>query len=136
MKKLTPLLISLVLTVILCFPAFGANVTDKAANGKIITITGLDTDWWSTKPGPNGLGTPGDLEIEKIIFYPGATGDIMIIHDGAIDSEEVGYLGTCADVYDRIEITFETPKKCQPVIDISDCTLGTAANARVVIHLK
>jgi len=135
MKKLTTLLISLMLTVALCYPAFGASA-GTAKGEKCITITGIDpadgdTDWYSTK-----VGYPYDLDIWCIVFYPSATNDIMIIHDDGLDTWELFDSGKCADTYDARVLYFPPRTMIRPVIDASDCTIGTPANAKVKIYFR
>jgi len=129
MKKLTTLLVSLIFTVMLCLPAFGANVTVKGK--KCITITGLDADWYATTE-----GYPSDLDIWCVVFYPSATGDIMVIHDDGLDTWVPFESGESADKYDKTILYLPPGMKIKPVIDISDCTLGTAANAKVKIYFR
>ncbi len=106
-----------------------ANTTTVGQN--TIQITGLDADWiYSTVMGIAGA----QCFITAIEFIPSATDDRMIIHDGGIDDAAIFDSGPCVDEYSIKYVTFNPPKPCDPVIDISDCTLGTPANAKVVIH--
>lgn len=132
MKKLTTLFISLMLTLILCFPAFSATVKGK----KCITVTGIDpadgtTDWYATEE-----GYPTHLDIWCIVFYPSATGDIMKIHDDGLDTWEVFDSGESADKYDKTILYLPPGTKVKLVIDASDCTIGTPANAKVKIYFR
>jgi len=130
MKKLTTLLVSLIFTVMLYLPAFGANTTTPGEKCITIVFDGT-TDWYSTKEGyPNGL------DIWCIVFYPSATDDIMIIHDDGLDTWEPFESGLSADKYDKSVLYFPPRTMVKPVIDISDCTLGTAANAKVKIYFR
>ncbi len=117
--------------------------------GNFLQIKGLDADW----------SLPGDLDaffdetglrVKSIKFIPSATNDVMVIKEA-----DPGYATTAAiiaaqsttapelfyakavDVYDqRIEyFGGDKGKVIRPFIDISDCTLGTAANARVEFEL-
>jgi len=132
MKKLKLFLTSLSLISILFIGIQSIHATNTTVNGKhSITITGLDADWTATSE-----GHLYDLDIAMIIFYPSATGDIMIIHDGGIDGEEFFDSDACADVYDTRVIYYPPGTMYSPVIDITDCTLGTAANAKVKIYFR
>ena len=135
MKRLTTVIVSLIFVVALCSPAFGvANDTKKAANGKIVTITGLDTtDWSSTVSGVNGLGTPGDIELWAIIFYPSATDDRMVINDGGEDGNEIWDSGKTPDDYTPRLFYFPPGTKCKPYIDIDD---RTGTDIKVIIYLR
>lgn len=135
MKRTTILILSMVFIFALSFSAFGAaNVTTKAANGKVVTITGLDADdWYSVYGGVNGLGTPGDIEIWAIMFFPSATDDRMVINDGGADEEELWDSGICADKYDTRVFYFPPGTKAKPYIDIDDRT-GTAIKVKLYLR--
>jgi len=126
MKKL-----KLFLTILALFwgvqTVYATNTT--AIGAHCVTITGLDADWDST----SHFNFP--LDIWCIVFYPSATGDQMIIHNGDLDDEEFYDSDEVADAYDTRVIYFP-PNSTNPVIDISDCTLGTAANAKVKIYYR
>ena len=103
-----------------------ANTTKLGS--KSITITGLDANWsWETD-GP----FPAGIRITSIVFIPSATADRMIIRDGSSTGAEIfdsgGAVGT-APIFEPIIPT----KKLYPTITIAQCTLGTAANAKVII---
>ena len=135
MKKLTTVILSIAFIFALSFQAFGvANVTTKAANGKVITITGLDTtDWYSVTSGVNGLGTPGDVEIWAVIFYPSATDDRMVINDGGAAGNVIWDSGVCADAYDTRVFYFPPGTKGKPYIDITD---RTGTTLKLIIYLR
>jgi hypothetical protein len=125
MKKLK--LFVLLLILFFCTPLYAANVVAIGAN--CVTITGLDEDWdWG-----DTYNYP--LDIWCIVFYPSATDDRMIVHNGDIDDEEFFDSDKVADEYDTRVIYFP-PNSIVPVIDISDCTLGTAASAKVKIIFR
>ena len=129
MKKLTTLLMSLMFTLILCFPAFGVNATEKGK--KCITITGLDADWYATAE-----GYPMALDVWAVVFYPSATNDRMILNDDGADTDPFFDSGLCADTYDVRIIYFPPGTKVKPYFDTHDATLGTAANAKVKIYFR
>lgn len=117
-----------------------ANVT--AVTGSHVTITGLDADWYLS----NDLADWADtgLLLRAIRFNPSATDDIMVIIDGPAGggfvawSTAVGemFRAECATAYDdRIRYYNAPPmRRYYPVIDISACTLDTAANAVVTFE--
>jgi len=96
--------------------------------GNAITISGLDADWvWSTDtPFTNGI------KCHSIMFHPSAANDILIVNDESISGSELMRVKCSGDTDDRI--VYLGGRWCKPCIDISDCTLGTAANARVTIQ--
>jgi len=129
MKKYIFLAIGIFFVLAIGLITMGANTTDPAV--KLITITGLDDDWYGIKQGfPNGI------ELWAVVFYPSATNDRMIIHDGGLDNDEIFDSGTVADSYDRTVLYYPPKTFVKPVIDITDCTLGTAASARVKIYYR
>jgi hypothetical protein len=103
-----------------------ANVTTVGTNQ--IQITGLDADWsWE-----DDTDFIAGIWVRSIQFLPSAANDIMIIHDKTIDGADIfntGPTGGTAPILEPEGI----PVKMYPVIDISDCTFTTAANAKVII---
>ena len=108
-----------------------ANTT--TVKNRIVQITGLDVDWhWNVElPDFSGLDA---ISVRRISFRPSAANDVMIIHDGTIDGVSVFEVKCAADTDDRIKY-FNPPERMAPVIDISDCTLGVAADAKVIIEI-
>ena len=105
-----------------------ANVTTKGRGS--VTITGLDADWAYTTDG--GFDADIGMKVSSIQFNPSAANDVMIVHDGGIDAAEIfdsGPAGSTAPIFKN----FDPPRWIRPWIDISDCTLGTPANAKVII---
>lgn len=104
-----------------------ANVTTIAGNA--ITVSGLDADWiWSA----DTPFTPG-IKLHSISFTPSAANDILIVNDESISGPEL-----FREKADTVETTVQYyhGKWVKPCIDISDCTLGTAANARVTFIIE
>ena len=107
-----------------------ANTTK--ISGRQIMITGLDADWSID----NDLtGYDAGFKIISIVFVPSAANDVMVIKNSKA--------GTAADAdMFRVKVTGDTDQRIEyyygnvhfPFIDISDCTLGTAANAKVLIN--
>ena len=98
-------------------------------NGPIITITGLDADWlWNS----DTVFTNG-IKVHSIRFHPSGANDIMIIHDHGIDGAEIFSVKCSGDTDDRVQ--YYNGAWLRPVIDITDCTLSSAAAAKVTIHV-
>ena len=102
-----------------------ANTT--SIKGNIIEITGLDADW----QGSTDTGIT-QMKVSAIQFNPSAVDDVMKIRDGGT-SNAVLFEVKCSDVYDQRIKYFNPPIWADPVIDISECTLNTPANAKVII---
>ena len=94
-----------------------------------LTITGLDADWLYTTGG--GFNADVGMKLQSITFKPSTVNDVMVIHDGSIDGAVIFDSGTTAGDDPLVKYYDGTWRR--PVIDISDCTLGTAANAAVMI---
>lgn len=118
-----------------------ANTTKL--KGKILEIKGLDADW--SLPGDlPGFRTTG-LFIRRITFHASNAADVFIIKQGkAADTSTAGAIVTTATDPRIFDAVGQTSQKfggdvhgfqCWPYIDISDCTLNTAANARIEIEL-
>ena len=136
MKKLIKLL---VLALFLSFASytFAANTIVVTDQNQVITITGLDEDFdASLATETMGLLRNGILKVWAVVFIPSATNDRMIIRDNGIDEPEFFDPGPYADSYDARVLYFIEPLEVNPVIDISDCILGTAANAKVMIYIQ
>lgn len=102
-------------------------------SGSMVSITGLDENWvWSTELSDfAGLGA---IKVKSIAFDPGAANDEMQVRNGGIDGAPLLKV-TVAGVNDQRIKYFNPPIWCQPYIDISDCTLGSAATSEVLIEL-
>ena len=112
---------------------------------KSLQIKGLDADW--SVPGDlPGLVKSG-LRVKSIKFSPSAANDILVIKAGkatqlttaaaiatTATAPEIMHVKVSADTDQRIQY-FWSGQDMWPFIDISDCTLGTAANARVEFEL-
>ena len=101
-----------------------ANTTTRT--GRFITITGLDDDWW----GNVALGAA--VELLAVQFVPSAASDRMIIRNGGLDNAVIFDSGVTANT-NPLRVDMPGSQYCNPVIDISDCTLSTAANAKVML---
>lgn len=130
-----------VLLIAICFLlmagiAVATNVTTIGASAKTIEITGLDADWtWNTELAGE-IKVVSEGRISRITFYPSAASDRMIIRDNGIDAATYFDSGSVSGSDDPRTMTYMNPRKANLVIDITDCTLDTAANAKVVIELE
>jgi hypothetical protein len=106
-----------------------ANTT-KQARG-VIEITGLDADWNYNTDG--GFGVDDGIYVTEYQFIPSAVGDRMLIHEGGVDAANLFDSGLAAGTA-AIHKEVKRPKFVRPIIDIADCTLDTAANAKVLIY--
>lgn len=108
-----------------------ANTTTIGKNH--IQITGLDADWtWNTELSEHAH--MNGIIVKSIQFNPSGANDVFIIHEGGIDGASIFEVKCTGDTDNRVKY-FDPPLHCAPVIDISDCTLATAANAKVIIEL-
>jgi len=140
MKTLIKLLVIASMVFLFSSYAFAVNTTVVTAQDQVITITGLDPageDWdASTETETMGLLRNGVLKVWAVVFIPSATDDRMIIRDDGIDEPEFFDPGKNADAYDSRVLYFREPLEVNPVIDVSDCTITTPANAKVMIYIS
>lgn len=97
-----------------------ANTT--TINGREVVITGLDDDWSCQ----SDLGVRS-IYCEHISFVPSDYNDRLIVEGAGFDTGVVGDLST-RTIYVNGWIS--------PAITILDCTLGTPANAKVIIMTR
>jgi len=119
----------LVLSVV---PAFSANTTLYADGTLTIVPDGL-TDW-SWRDDMDYVSAAG-IVVKSIQFVPSASDDRLIIHNGGIDAVvafDSGPTGTTP----VIKYYPSTGKRIKLVIDATDCTFDTAANARIYIEYE
>lgn len=133
------ILLAILLCLFIAAPSFGANTTALGSSSSVIQITGLDADWiWATEMAALGFATR-DINatvVTRIVFYPSAAADRMIVHDGGVDTAAYFDSGIVSGSDDPRTKDYPGIKPVQLVIDISDCTLGTAANAKVLIFIE
>ena len=137
MKKFIKLLIIASILFLFSTYVFAANTTVVTDQNQIITITGLDADWdASTETKTKDLLRNGILKIWRIIFYPAATGDDIILRDDGLDAAEFFDSGVCADRYDTrtIDAPGGQPWEVNPVLDYSDCTISTGSKVMIYIE--
>ncbi len=108
--------------------------------GQFIMIKGLDEDWDIPTDYPDGLAT--GIWVRSIHFHPSATDDIAIIKSDAagisatLTALEIFNSQTLSAADERIKY-FQGPlgQRMWPIIDISDWTLSTASDARIIMEL-
>jgi hypothetical protein len=137
----------ILMVLLLVFPAlvFGANVTKVSGvrgGSRAIQITGLDADWYLTNDGVSAGLSQAEVNqgvfVEYIIMVPSAANDRFVFRNSAGgDDGQAAFLDTGAiqDAEARIYVPPDE-KKLWPFLDISACTLDTAANAKVIIGIK
>ena len=107
-----------------------ANTT--LVTGKFVQITGLNADWvWGT----DIASRLANRRVRSIQFAPSTIGDILRVRNATVTGATVFY-AKCAAVTDHLVKYYGQSAGCQPCIKISECTLGTAANAIVLIELE
>lgn len=119
-----------------------ANTTKL--EGRFLQIKGLDADW--SVPGDLPGFQKTGLRVVSIRVHPSAASDVSVIKQGkssqTATTAAIATTTTAPEIFrakhstdqdDRIEYYDGSPM--WPFIDISDWTLGTAANARVEMVL-
>lgn len=111
-----------------------ANTT--TIDGNVLEIVGLDADWSIDN---DATGLAAGIIIDSIIFKPSGANDVMVIKNSkagtATDAEIVSWK-VGGDTEEQVWYNYAKGVRYFPFIDISDCTLATAANARVLIHFR
>ena len=110
-----------------------ANTTTTDGNFIEITLDG-STDWRWDADMDAFFRIPTGVMIRSIGFKPSAANDVMVIRENGVDGAAI-FSVKCADTTDDRVKYFNPPRKIRPVIDATDITLGTAANARVYLEL-
>ena len=127
MKKLIKLLI---IATVLAFSSYASantfNVTNLSCG---IQITACDTLWtWTTHfTEPQHAG---GIKVDYIFFTPGATGDIVTIHDGSAAGPVIARF-VAADIYDQ-RIIYFFGERIRPYL----ATPAGAPNAAAFITIK
>ena len=110
-----------------------ANTTTHGRGTIVITV--LDAaDWHYDTSTDGGFDTDIGMLVSSIQFIPSAASDRMIIHDGGIDGASIfdsGVTGGVAPIFKN----FDPPRLVTPVIDITDCTLGTTGAAVIIDYV-
>lgn len=116
-----------------------ANTTTITGNVISIVLDG-STDWLLSDTGDSSGGTTllvdcvkTGLSVDSITFVPSAANDIILINEDNLSGAEI--FSAKAATTNPIT-TYYHGLWLHPAIDASDCTLGTAANARVIIIIR
>jgi hypothetical protein len=105
-----------------------ANTTTLTGSTVTITLDG-STNWvWSSE-----LPFPDGVRLKWILFHPSAANDVLVIREASTSGAEIFRVKCSADTDDRV--LYYKGAFLRPVIKAADCTLGTAANARVTMEL-
>ena len=115
-----------------------ANEVTYTNQKQAITITGLDANLAGDNDDLNGLLTNDVLSIYRIVFYPSAVGDQLIMRDGALDGSPFFDSGVIAGYVSPISIPFpmDDPLDVNPYIKLSECTFDTASDCKIMIYIK
>jgi len=129
MKKILCISIfSLFLIAALASSSLAANSTSISSDGsKVSIILDGSTDWNGATDGqmPRGRG------LIAIKFFPSAANDVLVVRDGSATGPEI-FHGKDVPGGGLADGTFGGLVS-YPYIHASDCTLGTPANARVIM---
>ena len=71
--------------------------------------------------------------LRSIKLVPSAANDKIQVRDGSATGDIICYMRDSAN--DGVETAFKPPKPCRPYIVGSECTFGTAANARIIMEI-
>lgn len=108
-----------------------ANQTTHSSGGMHIILDGT-TDWSYIADGgfAEGIG----IKIASVQFNPSAANDVLVIRDKVVATGTIVHkLGPSAGT-ENLKDYNDPPEWEFPVIDASDLTLGTPANASVIIR--
>ncbi len=110
-----------------------ANTTTHAPGLIHIKLDG-STDWSYVTDG--GFNADIGIKVTSVQFNPSAANDVMVIRDKTVATGTIthnfGPAGGTAPIYDPVD----PPRWERPVIDATDLTLDTAANASVLISYQ
>ena len=124
MKIIKSLSLALLLICLVSSMALAANTTIRSGNFIEIILDG-STDWdITTTVAANGVA------LKSIAFYPSAANDVLVVRDGSATGTRI-FSGK--DVGGGGIIVYYDGIMAKPYIKASSCTLGTPANARVII---
>jgi len=131
---------SLVVLVALIFiPALvlAVNTTTVGSSKKVIQIVpDGSTDWvWEDDLSGEGSAVLRG-KIKRIIFYPSAANDRMIIHDGGIDNAAYFDSGLTSGADDPRTVIYDPAIPVRLVIDATDNTTSTPGSCTILIYLE
>ena len=100
------------------------------------TISDIDADWTYGTDVTVDEGFPPDgMWVTSIQFLPTGVSDQLIVHDGGADAQEVFDSGVVTSM-DPVIKYFNPARHCKPVVDESDCTFSSAANAVCIVDYE
>lgn len=106
-----------------------ANTT--VVTGKSVDVSGLDADW------VHGTDLAAQTQLlgrhlQRVEVVPSAIGDVVVVRNGGIAGAfSAKFVFT--DIAPQV-MYYPADSQVAPAIKISECTLGTAANARVLFQ--
>lgn len=119
----------IMLAVLLFTPS--ALAITATRNGNVVELTTIDADWnWFDTFPDNRNG----IEVQTILFRPSGTNDVLVIEEATPDGPTIMYV-RCNDTYDQ-RVLYLNGSKVRPLLDYSDCTISTPADASLHIILK
>jgi len=131
---------SLVILVALIFIpvwALAGNTTSVGSSKKVIQIVPDGSTDWVWEDDLSGQGsTVLRSKIKRIVFYPSASNDRMIIHDGGIDNAAYFDSGLVSGADDPRTVVYDPPIPVRLVIDATDNTTSSAADCKILIYLE
>jgi hypothetical protein len=141
--KLKAFLIGLICLAMVPFTTFAANTTTAGSSLQVIQIVfDGSTDWsWETEIEALGLSSGVENRLKQapivaIVFYPSAANDRMVINDSTENGAAYFDSGIVTGDDDPRIIHYELPRNVALYIDADDYTLGTPANAKVLIFVE
>jgi hypothetical protein len=116
-----------------------SNVT--TINRPFITIvTDGSTDWTLAATGDASGSTTklidyatSGLKVFSIRAHPSAAGDIIVINEAGLTGSDIFYAKFSADTSDKVQ--YYGGAWLHPFLDVSDCTIGTPASAKITIQV-
>ena len=120
MLNFKKIVLALLLSALVVFPAMAVNTVTGTANEGIIEISTIDSDWDGGK----------EMEIIAIVFVPGAADDVMVIKSRD-DTGATIFYALSTDAEPRVEYYFG--EKFYPYIDFTDCRLNAGAKVKITI---
>lgn len=117
-----------------------ANTT--TINWPFITVV-LDgsTDWTLSATGDASGSTTklssmanSGLKLKSIRFHPSGANDVMIVHENGLDGADIFYAKCSGDTSDKVQ--YYGGAWVNPLIDASDLTLSSAADAKITFHVE
>jgi hypothetical protein len=127
MKMIKPLFLALLLVILAGFGALAANTETQEGNTIMLVLDGT-TNWDSR------INNPGGLNLFMVVFSPSAAGDNLVVRHNGPDGNII-FPGKSVSG-EPLALQFPESLLFKPYIKASDCTLGTAASARVMLVIK